>query len=128
MCPQEKTLVTSPQAELLSIKDLIEGGTSKSGQFVDLVPGHYPTMSPESPSGEPPNGDVVPENTEDVSMSPAAADPEVSQPDHVKEMSDRTGPETCTVCPTAELVPNKNSKSICDSEPDEQLVLNKVTG
>ena len=42
---EEKTLVSSPQAELLGIKDLIEGGTFRSHQFVDLVPSYYPTAA-----------------------------------------------------------------------------------
>ena len=42
---EEKTLVTTPNSELLGIKDMIEGGTFRSQQFVDLVPGHYPTMA-----------------------------------------------------------------------------------
>ena len=39
---EEKTLVQTPEAELLGIKDLIEGGTFKGQQYVDLVPGRYP--------------------------------------------------------------------------------------
>ena len=39
---EEKTLVQTPEAELLGIRDLIEGGTFKGHQYVDLVPGRYP--------------------------------------------------------------------------------------
>ena len=39
---EERTLISTPEAELLGIKDLIEGGTFKSHQYVDLVPGMYP--------------------------------------------------------------------------------------
>lgn len=42
---EEKTLVTTPNSELLGIKDMIEGGTFRSQQFIDLVPAHYPTMA-----------------------------------------------------------------------------------
>eukprot|EP00435_Cladocopium_sp_Y103_P054627 s220_g17.t2 len=41
---EEKTLLGTPQAELLGIKDLIEGGAFKSQQYVDLVPQSYPTQ------------------------------------------------------------------------------------
>ena len=52
---EEKMLVTTPNTELLGIKDMIEGGTFRSHQFVDLVPGHYPTMAepPVAPEGSP---------------------------------------------------------------------------
>ena len=45
----------TPQAELLGIKDLIEGGTFRSHNFIDLVPGHYP---PNQPSPDPPDVDM----------------------------------------------------------------------
>ena len=41
---EEKALLNTPQVDLLGIKDLIEGGTFKSQQFVDLTSGHYPTQ------------------------------------------------------------------------------------
>ena len=50
---EEKAVVTTPQTELLGIRDMIEGGTFKSQQFIDLVPGHYPTESPEMPQEQP---------------------------------------------------------------------------
>jgi hypothetical protein len=49
---EERTLVGTPQAELLGIKDLIEGGAFKSQQYVDLVPQSYPTE--QSPVHSPP--------------------------------------------------------------------------
>jgi hypothetical protein len=39
-----KAVVTTPNSELLGVKDMIEGGTFRSQQFIDLVPGHYPTV------------------------------------------------------------------------------------
>ena len=39
--------------ELLGIKDLIEGSTFRSHQFIDLVPGHYPTVEPATASHVP---------------------------------------------------------------------------
>ena len=50
---EERTLIESPQMELLGIKDLIEGGTFRSHQFIDLVPGHYPTVEPSTASHAP---------------------------------------------------------------------------
>ena len=41
---EEKAVVTTPNSELLGVKDMIEGGTFRSQQFIDLVPGHYPTV------------------------------------------------------------------------------------
>lgn len=39
---EEKASVATPEAELLGIKDFIEGGTFRGQQYVDLLPGHYP--------------------------------------------------------------------------------------
>ena len=52
---EEKATVLTPQAELLGIKDLIEGGTFRSHNFIDLVPGHYP---PSQPSPDPPDANM----------------------------------------------------------------------
>eukprot|EP00435_Cladocopium_sp_Y103_P010124 s1396_g2.t1 len=50
---EEKALIETPEAELLGIKDLIEGGTFKGQQYVDLVPGQYPpTASGSYPPAE----------------------------------------------------------------------------
>ena len=47
---EEKTVISSPDVELLGIKDLIEGGTFKSKQYVDLVSSHYPPLQAASES------------------------------------------------------------------------------
>ena len=53
---EERASVSTPEAELLGIKDLIEGGTFKGKQYVDLVPGQYPPSSDvQGMSGEPPS-------------------------------------------------------------------------
>ena len=44
---EEKTVVSSPEVELLGIKDLIEGRTFRSKQYVDLVSSHYPPLQSE---------------------------------------------------------------------------------
>ena len=51
---EESTLVKTPQSELLGIKDLIQGGTFRSQNFVDLVPGHYPPELQTDQVGEVP--------------------------------------------------------------------------
>lgn len=46
---EEQTLITTPQVELLGIKDLIEGGTFQSKQFLDLTQQAYPVVEPSVP-------------------------------------------------------------------------------
>ena len=43
---EERAPIATPQVELLGIKDMIEGGTFKSQQFIDLVSQSYPTVAP----------------------------------------------------------------------------------
>ena len=89
---EERTLVTSPQAELLGIKDLLEGGTFRSHQFIDLVPGHYPTQegteTPEPDTGNMP--EVQPEQIRALkaeSMPAQSAAPLDSPPPLVSQLS-----------------------------------------
>ena len=49
---EEKTLITSPQTELLGIKDLMTKGNLESKQFVDLVSGSYPPVENPRDPGE----------------------------------------------------------------------------
>ena len=44
---EERATVETPETELLGIKDMIMGGTFRSKNFIDLVPGHYPTLQPD---------------------------------------------------------------------------------
>ena len=44
---EERKILEIPDAQLLGIKDLIEGGTFQSKQYVDLIHQDYPSMSPE---------------------------------------------------------------------------------
>ena len=75
---EEKTLVQTPEAELLGIKDLIEGGTFKGKQYVDSVPGQYPpTVAASAQTATPLAQLPVPADSEDV-QGPAA--PEVPEP------------------------------------------------
>ena len=54
---EERCLIETPEAELLGVKDLLEGGTFRSKQFVDLVPEHYPTLAPETADSSIPNAE-----------------------------------------------------------------------
>ena len=74
---EEISLLTTPNAELLGIKDLIEGGAFKSQQYIDLVSQSYPTSGQqvgvppsvaEAPKTEP---ETVP-NVSDTSTIPQA--------------------------------------------------------
>ena len=68
---EEKTLVQTPEAELLGIKDLIEGGTFKGQQYVDLVPGRYPPTV--AVAGFPMQSEV--ESTEPEQAVPMSVEP-----------------------------------------------------
>ena len=43
---EERSLVETPETQLLGIKDMIEHGTFRSHQYVDLVPQAYPPQEP----------------------------------------------------------------------------------
>ena len=68
---EEKTLITSPKAELLGIKDLIEKGNLRSKQYVDLLPQSYPPGSEVSPSL----------TQREVAAEPARIEPVVAAPE-----------------------------------------------
>jgi hypothetical protein len=77
---EERALVTTPNTELLGVKDMLEGGTFRSSQYIDLVPGLYPPMAPgpEDSSTPNPSPEVSPPSEKpdassaDVPMEPAA--------------------------------------------------------
>ena len=78
---EERALIESPQAELLGIRDLLEGGTFKSNQFVDLVPSHYPTQessTPDQPDVHDRSQNLVPT---EVKSPPDKSPPEVVRDD-----------------------------------------------
>eukprot|EP00435_Cladocopium_sp_Y103_P010611 s801_g2.t1 len=70
---EERALVTTPQTELLGVKDMLEGGTFKSSQYIDLVPGLYPPMAPGPADQSQPDAAAMPE--------PRAPAPESGQVD-----------------------------------------------
>ena len=77
---EEKQLLTSPGTELLGIKDLIEGGTFRSQQYIDLTSQSYPSENAD-PNME---HNTVPSEVEQSSTlkaRPSAAIPP-SSPQH----------------------------------------------
>lgn len=88
---EEHTLLGTHQAELLGIKDLIEGGAFKSQQYVDLVPQSYPPVADSDSSVEhPPVEDV------ESSHPPVVSDaqPSVLPPPLIDSGSSPSVPET----------------------------------
>eukprot|EP00435_Cladocopium_sp_Y103_P031858 s655_g8.t1 len=80
---EEKAMVTTPNTELLGIRDMIEGGTFRSHQFIDLVPGHYPTMEEPPPvvnNQSEPQVSSDPAGALNVPESPAPIAPDVPVP------------------------------------------------
>ena len=63
---EEKTVLGSPQAEMLGIKDLIEQGNIRSQQFLDLLPQSYP---PEEPGLQPSQPSAVLNESDDQRQS-----------------------------------------------------------
>ena len=99
---EERTILETPGAQLLGIKDLIEGGTFQSKSYIDLTPQDYPSMSPEThaqscvpdesirsqarvrnpqevPSPEPPDV-VIPELSSAPAPGPVSVEPVASHP------------------------------------------------
>ena len=75
---EERTVVESPESELLGIKDMIEGGTFRSKQYIDLVSGHYPTQALEQSGGSPKDDEHVTERSDvpaNANASPSDAVP-----------------------------------------------------
>ena len=100
---EEQALVKTPQAELLGIRDLIEGGTFRSSQYIDLVPGSYPAQSDaEHVTGVPESDQVqdspMPavksaeqtEGHDEVSEDPTLIDKSPMTPEHAKVHEDPT--------------------------------------
>ena len=79
---EEKSLLSTPQVELLGIKDMIEGGTFRSQQFTDLTSQSYPTMAPlrsfehGTPSQEEPRSEPVQRDSDENPAPPEAVPPE----------------------------------------------------
>ena len=79
---EERCLIETPETELLGIKDLIEGGTFRSKNFVDLVPEHYPTLAPGTADSPIPNADSAPAGiSSEVSDQPMVINAEMPPPE-----------------------------------------------
>lgn len=102
---EERALVQTPQTELLGIRDMIEGGTFRSQNFVDLVPGHYP---PEQSSEQ---QDMSSEAVPDV-PAPVESTPELPHASEHQTMDTDNAPET----PESEQSEPKRTSSSLDRE------------
>ena len=71
---EERATVETPEMELLGIKDMIEGGTFRSNQYIDLVPGHYPTQADAH------DKKVVPVASQSVPFQSVPSTAETSEP------------------------------------------------
>lgn len=65
--PEERTLIETQGTELLGIKDMIEGGTFRSSQYVDLISQSYPPQEQEL------FPEVKPESAPIISLFPRVA-------------------------------------------------------
>ena len=83
---EERSVLATPDAGLLGIKDLIDKGQLKSQQFVDLLPPSYPTQSelPELPS----NAEVAQPDGDNASEPPVPSVP-VETSEDLADMSDQ---------------------------------------
>lgn len=99
---EERAVVTTPQAELLGIKDMIEGGTFRSHQFIDLVPGHYPTMA------EPVLGPPTAESQSDGLPAPSASARSSNAPEPPVPSTNSEAPVPAQPEPSASEMPDKS--------------------
>lgn len=89
---EERATVQTPNSELLGIRDMIEGGTFKGSNFIDLLPGLYPDVQPppeqavESSSGSAPaSQNPVPPQAEPVTPPDVRMEPQASPSSAVPE-------------------------------------------
>eukprot|EP00435_Cladocopium_sp_Y103_P019702 s2149_g4.t1 len=114
---EERQLLGTPGAELLGIKDLIEGGAFKSQQYVDLTSQAYPSVQPEGikPEACTPDVPMPPVETSSPSVppsvslaststpSPALSEPYASVPGEIP-----VSPESSSYGPVRRKVTGKN--------------------
>eukprot|EP00435_Cladocopium_sp_Y103_P066707 s1366_g29.t1 len=110
---EEKTLLGTPQAELLGIKDLIEGCAFKSQQYVDLIAQSYPTDEPVAqpePVLSPPSADTVASSAPHAESSSPVPSSVQGSPDEFMPNESNQSPEFST--------PNEKSlPAVPDVEP-----------
>ena len=111
---EERQIIQTPQVELLGIKDMIDGGTFKSHQYIDLVPGHYPPMA---------EGNQLSQHAEEGQIrSVPDAKPEVAQE---SEVSPPPPPDRATV-DRAPADSSVNAKTEMNQTPDDEVSENKA--
>ena len=99
---EERTVLETPGAQLLGIKDLIEGGGFQSKQYVDLIHQDYPSMSPE------------------VHAQPCSPDESLSPPEvaHVPvDQPSRESPDLLTTAPSQPPAPGQEPAEPMASHP-----------
>ena len=107
---EEKTLISSPKAELLGIKDLIEKGNLRSKQYIDLLPQSYPPGSETTPPSAQREGVA-----ESSRIEPVVAVPEPSLPPVQSEPPPLNGEDR--IVQNAEEVPRPSQE--VDAGTDE---------
>lgn len=90
---EERTLLNTPQADLLGIKDLIEGGAFKAQQYVDLVSQSYPPPAQSDKSVELRSIDE-PDGPASEPVEPASTPAAVQPPPLVTSVSPPSVPES----------------------------------
>ena len=100
---EERCLIETPEAELLGIKDLIEGGTFRSKQFVDLVPEHYPTLAPATADSPMPDAELTSagNNPEEGDQQPLAINAEMPPPGEPPSATSTESHESSSSSPSA---------------------------
>ena len=106
---EEKTLIETPGTELLGIKDMIESGTFRSSQYVDLLAQSYPPQEESVVQGLS-NG----HESEQRSAAMSDRQPMVSVTAEVPTTGETGQPDTSKVSPTVfdDDVPPQNNDSV----------------
>ena len=78
---EEKQLIETPETQLLGIKDMLEGGTFRSAQYVDLLHQAYPPSEEASRAPDTMPASAVPADA--MSSSPALPRESAAMPESV---------------------------------------------
>ena len=101
---EERSLIETPETQLLGIKDMIEHGTFRSHQYVDLVAQAYPPQEPQLES---------PEN-----VTPKEPDPSTVNPREHESTVDSPAPAVSdTPADAPQVKPDDNGLSSSSSKP-----------
>ena len=106
---EEKCLITTPDTELLGIKDMIEKGNLRSSQqYIDLLPQSYPPQEEDA---------QVPEKEDDRGNQAEPPVPVVAPPAHVPSVS----PPMPAVRPSAEEATEPVAKNVVSAPETEEV-------